>query len=74
MDAEEFLDYLLSQGKITIEQRDAYGEDHELTISLKDAADIFELAATEEGLNVGIDSSDVDFIVDELLPLFKFGD
>ena len=34
--------YLLDQGKITIEQRDAYGEDHELTISLKDAADIFD--------------------------------
>ena len=26
VDAEEFLDYLLSHGKITVEQRDAYGD------------------------------------------------
>lgn len=29
VDAEEFLDYPLAQGKITIEQRDSYGEHHE---------------------------------------------
>ena len=74
VDAEEFLDYLLSQGKITIEQRDAYGDHHELTISLRDAADLFEWAETDSDLYVGIDRDDVDYIREELLPLFKFGD
>ena len=74
VDVEEFLDYLLDQGKITVEQRDAYGDSHELTISLKDAADFFEWAETDSDLYVGIDREDVDYIREELLPLFSFGD
>ena len=45
-----------------------------MTISLKDAGGIFEWAETNSDLYVGIDKDDVDFIREELLPLFKFGD
>ena len=74
VDVEDFLSYLLSQGKITIEQHDAYGNSGELTISLRDAVDVLELAGTDKGLYAGIDPQDVDYIRDELLPLFSFGD
>ena len=66
--------HLLSQGKTTVEQRDAYGRDQELPLSLRDAADIFDWAGSDEGVYVGIDRKDVDYICDELLPLFSFGD
>ncbi len=78
VDAEEFLDYLLDQGRITVQQRDEYGRTNSLTLSLKDvkdAADFFDWAySSDEGLYVGIDRDDVNYIRDELLPLFSFGD
>ena len=78
VDAGEFLDYLLSQGKITVEQRNEYGDTHRLKLSLEDAreaADFFDWAySSDEGLYIGIDKEDVNYIRDELLPLFSFGD
>ena len=74
VDAQEFLDYLLSRGKITVEQHDAYGDSRELELSLKDAPDLFDFAASDDGPFVGIDKNDVDYIRRELLPLFSFGD
>ena len=71
---EELLGFLLDQGKITIRQRDAFGRNQELTISLRDAADIFERAATDHRLYDDIDRDDVDHIRNELLPLFSFED
>lgn len=78
VDVEEFLDYLLDQGRITVQQRDEYGRTNSLTLSLRDvrdAADFFDWAySSDEGLYVGIDREDVNYIRDELLPLFSFGD
>ncbi len=74
VDAEEFLDYLLSRGKITVQQRDAYGDSRELQLSLKDAADILDFPATDDDLFIGIEKDDLDYIRKELLPLFSLGD
>ena len=78
VDAEEFLDYLLDQGKITVEQRNEYGETSSLELSLKDvkdAADFFDWAySSEEGLYIGIDQDNINNIRDKLLPLFSSRD
>ncbi len=78
VDVEEFLDYLLDQGRITVEQRDEYGRTNSLKLTLRDvedAAGFFDwVSSTDEGLYVGIDRDDVNYIRDELLPLFSFRD
>ena len=61
------------KGKITVEPRDAYGDNRELTISLRDTADLFEWAETDEDLYFGIDRDDLDYLRAELLSLFSFG-
>ena len=85
VDAEAFLDYLLSQGKITVAQRNAYGETQSLELSLKDvkdAAQFFDWTySTTDGIELAIDPEatgispeDINYIREELLPLLKFGE
>ena len=78
VNTDELLDYLLSQGKITVDQRNEYGETNSLELSLKDvkdAADFFDWAySPDKGLSIGIDQDKLNYIRDELLPLFSFGD
>ena len=73
-DSEEFLDYLLPQGKVTVAQHDAYGNSGELELSLKDADYYFEWAVTDKDLYVGIDRDDVEHIRNEILLLLSFDD
>ena len=71
VDTGELLDYLLSQNKITVAQRDEYGRTGELELSLADMPDFFDWAiSSDEGIRVGIDEEGVDFIRDRVLPLF----
>ena len=73
--AKELLEYWLSQNKITVQQRNAYGQTGELQISLKDGVDLFDFgSALDSGSSFGLDKETQDKIVNEILPLFKFGD
>ena len=81
VDTEDFLDYLLSVGRISAERRDDYDLSQTLTISFEDAADAMEFFdwsdSTGDGFSsesLGVDEVDVDYIRKELLPLFSFGD
>ena len=81
VDAEDFLDYLLSVGRISADQYGDYDLSQTLTISFEDAADAMEFFdwsdSTRDGFSsesLGVDAADVDYIRKELLPLFSFGD
>ena len=67
---EEVLDYWLSQNKITVEQRDQYGQTGQLELSFKDGADLFDFAYSDGAFHAGIDEQGVSIIRDKLLPLF----
>ena len=73
------MEYLLRQGKITVEQKNRYGETESLEISLESAADAMSFFDWEysskdgEGFSIeGVDKEDIDYIRKELLPLFSF--
>ena len=73
--AKELLDYWLSQNKITVQQRNAYGQTGELQFSLKDGVDLFDFASSSDGgSSFSLDKESRDIIANEILPLFKFGD
>ena len=81
VDTEDFLDYLVSKGRISADQRDDYDFFRELEVTLDDASDAMEFFdwsdSTGAGFSpesLGVDSADIDFIRRELLPLFSFGD
>ena len=79
VDTEDFLDYLLREGRITLEQRSNYDVSQELLVSFEDAADAMEFFewSTNDGISTesfGVDKESVDIIRKELLPLFSFGD
>ena len=73
--AKELLDYWLSQSKITIEQKNQYGQTGEIQFSLKDGVDLFDFGSVlDSGSSLGLDKESRDIIVKEILPLFKIGD
>ena len=73
--AKELLDYWLSQNKITVEQKNQYGQTGEIQFSLKDGVDLFDFGSSlDSGSSFGLDKETQDKIVNEVLPLFKFGD
>ena len=73
--AKDLLDYWLSQSKITVQQRNAYGQTGELQFSLKDGVDLFDFASSSDGgSSFSLDKESRDIIANEILPLFKFGD
>ena len=73
--AKELLDYWLSQNRITVQQVNQYGQTGQVQISLKDGVDLFNFAQSSgAGASFGIDKETQDKIVNEVLPLFKFGD
>ena len=75
MGAKELLDYWLSQNKITVEQKNQYGQTGQVQISLKDGVDLFDFGSSlDSGSSFGLDKETQDKIVNEVLPLFKFGD
>ena len=70
-DTGELLDYLLSQNKITVAQRDEYGRTGELELSLADTPDFFDWAiSSDEGVQVGINEEGIEYIRENILPLF----
>ena len=74
VDTGELLDYLLSQNKITVAQRDEYGRTGELELSLGDMPGFFDWAiSSDEGLQVGINEEGIEYIRDNILPLFGGG-
>ena len=70
--AQELLDYWLSENKITIEQRNQYGETGQLEFSLKDGVDLFDFGYSSGGVEfyTGMDREAQDMIINEILPLF----
>ena len=56
VDTEDFLDYLLRQGRITLEQRSNYDVSQELLVSFEDAADAMEFFewSTNDGALPGV--------------------
>ena len=73
--AKELLDYWLDQNKITVQQVNQYGQTGEIQFSLKDGVDLFDFgSALDSGSSFGLDKETQDKIVNEILPLFKFGD
>ena len=73
--AKELLDYWLSQSKITVEQKNEYGQTGEIQFSLKDGVDLFDFGSSlDGGGSFGLDKESRDIIVKEILPLFKIGD
>ena len=79
VDTDDFLDYLLRQGRITLEQRSNYDVSQELLVSFEDAADAMEFFewSTNDGVSLeslGVDKESIDLIRRELIPLFSFGD
>ena len=71
VDTGELLDYLLSRNKITVAQRYEYGRTGELDLSLADTPDFFDWAiSSDEGVQVGINEEGIDYIRDNILPLF----
>ena len=70
--AKELLDYWLSQNKITIEQKNQYGETGEIQFSLKDGADLLDFDYSSDGASsIGLDKDVQNKIVNEILPLFS---
>ena len=68
--AQELLDYWLSENKITIEQRNQYGETGQLEFSLKDGVDLFDLDySSDVEFYTGMDKETQDMIINEILPL-----
>ena len=59
IDVDELLDYLLAQGKITVEDTDAYGETRTLEVSAEDLQDLLDAA------EFGIDLDQSTFEIDE---------
>ena len=73
--AKELLDYWLSQSKITVEQKNEYGQTGKIQFSLKDGVDLFDFGSSlDSGSSLGLDKESRDIIVKEILPLFKIGD
>ena len=73
--AKELLEYWLSQNRVTVQQVNQYGQTGQVQISLKDGVDLFNFAQSSgAGASFGIDKETQDKIVNEVLPLFKFGD
>ena len=75
VDTEDLLEYLLRQGKITVEQKNSYGETQTLEISLESAADALTFFdweySSKDGVSLeGVTEDDIDYIRRELLPLF----
>ena len=75
VDTEDLLEYLLRQGKITVEQKNSYGETQTLEISLESAADALTFFdweySSNDGVSIeGVAEEDIDYIRRELLPLF----
>ena len=70
--AQELLDYWLSENKITIQQRNEYGETGRLEFSLKDGVDLFDFDYSSGGAEfyTGMDREAQDMIINEILPLF----
>ena len=69
--AQELLDYWLSENKITIEQRNEYGETGQLEFSLKDGVDLFDFDySSDVEFYTGMDKEAQDMIINEILPLF----
>ena len=69
--AKELLDYWLSENKITIEQKNQYGQTGKIQFSLKDGVDLFDFGGSSDGGgSVEIDKDMRDRIVNEILPLF----
>ena len=69
--AKELLDYWLSQNKITIEQKNQYGQTGKIQFSLKDGVDLLDFGVSSDGGgSVGMDKDMRDKIVNEILPLF----
>ena len=69
--AQELLDYWLSENKITIEQRNRYGETGQLEFSLKDGMDLFDFDySSDVEFYTGMDREAQDVIINEILPLF----
>ena len=63
--------YWLSQNKITVEQRDQYGQTNQLELSFKDGADLFDFAySSDGGFSAGIDQEGIDIVRDKILPFF----
>ena len=68
---QELLDYWLSENKITIEQRNRYGETGQFEFSLKDGVDLFEFDYSSDiEFYTGMDKETQDMIINEILPLF----
>ncbi len=73
--AKELLEYWLSQNRVTVQQVNQYGQTGQVQISLKDGVDLFNFAQSSDGgASFGLDKESRDTIVNEILPLFKFGD
>ena len=75
VDTEDLLEYLLRQGKITVEQKNSYGDTQSLEISLESAADALTFFdweySSKDGVSIeGVAEEDIDYIRRELLPLF----
>ncbi len=69
--AQELLDYWLSENKITIEQKNQYGETGQLEFSLKDGVDLFDFDySSDVEFYTGMDQEAQDVIINEILPLF----
>ena len=67
VDTDDFLDYLLRQGRITAEQHSDYIRSRELLVSFEDAADAMEFFewSTNDGIStesLGVDKESVDLI------------
>ena len=68
---EDLLNYWLSENKITIEQRNQYGETGQLEFSLKDGVGLFDFDySSDVEFYAGMDQEAQDVIINEILPLF----
>ena len=68
---EDLLEYWLSENKITIEQRNQYGETGQLEFSLKDGIDLFDFDySSDVEFYTDMDKEAQDMIINEILPLF----
>ena len=72
--AQELLDYWLSENKITIEQRNAYGETGQLEFSLKDGVDLFDFDYSSDiEFYTGMDKEAQDMIINGDVCRFWWG-
>ena len=79
VNTDDFMDYLLREGRITFQQRSDYAASRELVVSFDDTADAMQFFdwshTTNDGINldsIGVDQQSVDIIREELLPLFTW--